>query len=154
MSDLKMAPETIVVDYVLDEPPHKVWRALTEPELVAAWLAPNDIRADLGHRFQVETTAEPGSAGAVQCEVLAIEPDRSISYSWREAREEGPALDSRVTWIITPTFDGGTHLRLVHDGFALTSGRALALAGAGRSIGRALSRRMLCVLADAFRIAA
>jgi uncharacterized protein YndB with AHSA1/START domain len=45
--------ETIVVDYDLAEPPKKVWRALTEPGLLAAWLGPNDIRPEVGHRFRL-----------------------------------------------------------------------------------------------------
>jgi len=151
MSDLATTTETIVADFDLAEPPHQVWRALTEPELLAAWLGPNDIRAEVGHRFQVQT-AEPGLDGAIQCEVLEVDPKRSITYSWREERDRGPALDSRVTWILTPTFVGGTHLRLVHGGFALSGGRALALAGAG--ISRALAWRMAGVLAAAFRLAA
>ena len=144
------APETIVADYDLAEPPHKVWRALTEPDLLAAWLGPNDIRPKVGHRFKVE----PGADGAVQCEVLEVEPNKTITYSWRESRNGGPALDSEVTWILTPTFTGGTHLRLVHDGFVLSAGRLLAMAGAGRSISRALVCRIEGVLADVLRLAA
>jgi len=144
--------ETILVDCDLAEPPHKVWRALTEPELLAAWLGPNDIRPEIGHRFRFE--AEPGSDGAVQCEVLDVEPNRSISYSWRAERDGEPALDSRVTWTLTPSFVGGTHLRLVHDGFALSAGRAVALAGAGQAISQILARRVVGLLADSFRLAA
>jgi uncharacterized protein YndB with AHSA1/START domain len=150
MSDTTTAAETIVTDYDLAEPPHKVWRALTEPDLLAAWLGPNDIRPEVGHRFNVE----PGTDGPVECEVLEVEPNRSITYSWREAKDGGPALDSQVTWILTPTFIGGTHLRLVHDGFVLSSGRALAMAGAGQTISRALMRRIVGLLAETLRLAA
>jgi uncharacterized protein YndB with AHSA1/START domain len=151
MSDLATTTQTIVADFDLAEPPHQVWRALTEPELLAAWLGPNDIHPEVGHRFRVET-AEPGLDGAIQCEVLEVDPKRSITYSWREERGAGPALDSQVTWILTPTFVGGTHLRLVHEGFALSAGRVLAMAGGG--ISRSLAWRMIGVLADAFRLAA
>ena len=142
--------ETIVADYDLAEPPHKVWRALTEPDLLAAWLGPNDIRPEVGHRFNVEQ----GADGAVECEVLKVEPNRSITYSWREIKDGGPALDSQVTWILTPTFIGGTHLRLVHDGFALSAGRALAMAGAGQAISRTLMRRIVGLWAETLRLAA
>ena len=30
----------------LPDPPEKVWRALTEPELLAAWMMPNDIKPE------------------------------------------------------------------------------------------------------------
>jgi len=153
MSDLATPTQTIVADFDLAEPPHKVWRALTEPELLAAWLGPNDIRPEVGHRFQVET-AEPGTDSAIQCEVLEVDPKRSITYSWREERGDGPALDSQVTWTLTPTFVGGTHLRLVHYGFAPTGGRVFALADAGHAISGALARRMVGILAEAIRLAA
>lgn len=151
MSELTETTETVVVDYDLDEAPHQVWRALTEPDLLAAWLGPNDIRAEVGRRFRVD--AAPGSDSTVECEVLEVEPGRSLTYSWREARDDGPALDSQVTWVLTPTFTGGTHLRLVHDGFGLSDGRILALACAGRAISLALASRIMGVLADAFRLA-
>ena len=42
-----METQSIVVDYDLPYPPEKVWRALTEPELLAAWLMQNDIKPQL-----------------------------------------------------------------------------------------------------------
>jgi uncharacterized protein YndB with AHSA1/START domain len=149
MSELDTDAETIVQDFELDAPPHQVWRALTEPELLAAWLGPNDIHAAVGRKFSIE--AAPGSGAPVECEVLEVEPDRSLTYSWRERREQGPALDSRVTWILTPTFIGGTRLRIVHDGFALGGG---ILAMAGGALSRALAPRTVGLLAAIFRLAA
>ena len=52
--------QSIVVDYDLAQSPAKVWRALTEPELVAAWLMPNDLRAEVGHRFTFRAQPMPG----------------------------------------------------------------------------------------------
>ena len=157
MSDIEMTPateETIVVDYELAEPPHQVWRALTEPDLLTAWLGPNDIRPEVGHRFRIDAAPEQGRDGDVQCEVLEVEPNRSLTFSWREQRDGGLALDSQVTWTLTPTFVGGTHLRVVHDGFVLSGGRVLALAGYGAGISRALAWRLVGLLAANFRVAA
>jgi uncharacterized protein YndB with AHSA1/START domain len=120
--------EAVVVDCDLDEPPHQVWRALTEADLMAAWLGPNDIRPEVGHRFEVQP--EPDAGASVSCEVLEVEPDRTLTYSWRETREDGPPLESQVTWTLVPRFDGGTRLRVVHDGFTLVGGRVLAMAAA------------------------
>jgi uncharacterized protein YndB with AHSA1/START domain len=113
------AEDSIVVECDLAEPPEKVWRALTVPDLLAAWLMPNDIRPEPGRRF---TLRAPGAkAGGTQCEVLAVEPNRLISYRWRSADRErdasGRSLDSVVTFVLTETETGGTHLRLVHEGF-------------------------------------
>ena len=53
--------QSIVVKYELAQPPEKVWRALTEPKLLAAWLMDNDIAPIVGHRFQFR--AQPAQAG-------------------------------------------------------------------------------------------
>ena len=117
--------EPIVLDYDLDEAPEKVWRALTQPHLVAAWLGPNDIVPDAGRRF----TLEPTPAKAVECEVLEADPERRLSYRWREAGDGGGLTDSTVTFEVTPTPLGGSHLRLVHSGFrAAGAGSLLGLA--------------------------
>jgi uncharacterized protein YndB with AHSA1/START domain len=111
-----MSQDAIVIDVALDAPPGLVWRALTEPALVARWLGANDVEARIGRRFTVEPTAgEP----PVDCEVIEVEPDRRLSYRWRDGGEGAAALDTVVTWVLDPTPDGGTRLRLVHDGFPI-----------------------------------
>ena len=104
-------------------------------------------------RLVIRFNVEAGPDGAIECEVLEVEPNRSITYSWREATDGGPALDSRVTWILTPTFIGGTHLRLVHDGFVLSAGQVLRRS-AGQGLSRALTPRTVAILAEAPRLAA
>jgi uncharacterized protein YndB with AHSA1/START domain len=113
------AADSVIVECDLAEPPEKVWRALTVPDLLAAWLMPNDIRPEIGRRFILQA---PGAkTDGTQCEVLAVEPHRLISYRWRSADCErdasGRRLDSVVTFVLTETETGGTHLRLVHEGF-------------------------------------
>ncbi|MET3521238.1 MULTISPECIES: SRPBCC domain-containing protein [unclassified Mesorhizobium] len=113
----------------LADPPEKVWRALTEPELLAAWMMPNDITPEVGSRF-----AFAGPEAPIECEVLEAEPGRLLRYSWRERpgaddADKLPALDSIVTFTLARTVSGGTHLRIVHDGFARTP--AVVMAGAG-----------------------
>ena len=112
--------ESIIVECDLAEPPAKVWRALTEPALLASWLLPNDIRPKVGADFTFQAEAEAGS-GTVACRVLAAEPPHLLRYSWRgdDANPHAPdrVLDSVVTFVLTETANGGTHLRLVHDGF-------------------------------------
>ena len=121
-------------DCELPDPPEKVWRALTVPELLAAWMMPNDIKPEIGSRF-----AFAGPAAPIECEILDAEPGRLLRYSWRErpkpadaARRQGldSPLDSIVTFTLHPTVSGGTHLRIVHDGFARAR-PAVAMAGAG-----------------------
>ena len=111
---------SVIVECDLDEPPEKVWRALTVPEHVADWLLPNDMRAEPGSRFTLK--ADEVDGGNITCDVLAIEPNRLISYSWRgeEALRDADdrPLETVVTFILAENGSGGTHLRLVHGGFA------------------------------------
>ncbi|WP_434722734.1 SRPBCC family protein [Mesorhizobium sp. RIZ17] len=114
----------------LAEPPEKVWRALTEPELLAAWLMPNDMMAKAGTRF-----AFAGPDAPIECEVLEAEPGRVLRYSWRERpgaddASRLPAFDSVVTFTLARTASGGTHLSIVHDGFVRVA-EPVAIAGAG-----------------------
>ncbi len=130
------AQDSIIIDCDLAEPPEKVWRALTEPALLAAWLMPNDIRPEVGHRFAFQ--GQPDASGAIACEVLAVEPNHLLRYSWRGSEPgldaAGP-LDTTVTFVLTGTASGGTHLRIVHSGFAPALQRPLTmLAGAGSAL--------------------
>ena len=115
--------QSIVVEYDLPYPPEKVWRALAEPELLARWLMPNDIKPEVGHRFTFRAAPVPGWDGIVHCEVLVVEPHRRLRYSWRggsdRLKEYGAPLDTVATWTLARTASGGTHLRLDHDGFPL-----------------------------------
>ncbi|PLP58556.1 ATPase [Mesorhizobium loti] len=124
------APEDIVVECDLPEAPEKVWRALTEPEIVAAWLMPNDIKAEAGHRFSL------GTEGRIDCTVLEAEPGRMLRYSWREfSRPEGTSgFDSVVTFELARAANGGTHLRIVHDGFITQTTAVCSISGADCSI--------------------
>ncbi|TWS94466.1 SRPBCC domain-containing protein [Reyranella sp. CPCC 100927] len=117
MTDDRACDDSITVECDLDQPPAQVWRALTEPELLAAWLMPNDIRPAVGDRFVLQ--GEPDVGGAIDCEVLAAEPHRLLRYSWRG----GEGLDSVVTFELAGTPSGGTHLRIVHNGFATMAPR-------------------------------
>lgn len=124
--------ESVIVDCDLAEPPEKVWRALTVPELLAAWLMPNDFSPQVGHDF----TFRPEQGAGIACAVLAVEEPSLIRYSWRE---DDQPVDSIVTVRLTPLVGGGTHLRLVHTGFPMRASRAsLALARAGRTMAMAL----------------
>lgn len=124
--------ENIVVECDLTEAPEKVWRALTEPEIVAAWLMPNDIRAETGHRFSL------GTEGRIDCTVLEAEPDRLLRYSWREhgaaGSEQASGFDSVVTFELTRAANGGTHLRVVHDGFIAATTTTCSISGANCSV--------------------
>lgn len=105
--------ETLAFEAELRHPPEKVWRALTEPELMAEWLLPVlgfDLRP--GAAFTLKAPqAYPGWDGTVSCRVVEVEPHRKLSYTW-----EAIGLDTVVTFTLTPT-ESGTRLSIVQSGF-------------------------------------
>lgn len=112
------AVRDIVVEQVLPHSPAVIWKALTSAELIARWLMPNDFEAVVGKRFSFTTRPIGDWDGVVQCEVLEVEPERRLVYSWKGGADSGAArrLDSVVTWMLEPAA-GGVRVRMVHAGF-------------------------------------
>jgi uncharacterized protein YndB with AHSA1/START domain len=123
MSDVR----TVTVERQLPFAPAKVWRALTQPHLMAEWLMQNDFVPAVGHRFQLR--GEWG--GVLDCAVLVIEPEKTLSYTWNHAHAD-PAynLESVVTFTLTAT-DGGTLLKVEQAGFRPEQKQAFGGAKAG-----------------------
>lgn len=116
-----------VVEREFAHPPEKLWRALTQPHLIAEWLMKNDFKPAVGHRFNL--TGEWG--GVLDCEVLEVEPNRTLSYTWDFAHDDPAyALKSVVTFTLTPT-GAGTHLRMEQAGFRPDQKQAYGGAHAG-----------------------
>jgi len=113
MSDATAETRSVILERDLAWPPEKIWRALTQPHLIAEWLMQNDFQPVVGHRF--DFTADWGS---VACEVLEIEPNRTLAYTWGAM-----GLESTVTWTLTPTATG-THLQMEQAGFRLDQEQA------------------------------
>ena len=63
----KADTQTVSLEYDLPYPPAKVWRALTEPELLARWLMANDMDAKVGHNFKLTSKPMPQWDGIVRC---------------------------------------------------------------------------------------
>jgi uncharacterized protein YndB with AHSA1/START domain len=97
---------SVVVEREIPYPAEKVWRALTQPHLIEEWLMKNDFRPAVDHGFTLR-----GDWGSVDCKVLAIEPNKTLSYTW-----DAMGLESTVTWTLTPS-GAGTHLRMEQAGF-------------------------------------
>jgi len=104
--------ETISFEFDLPHSPEKVWRALTDPALLAEWLLPAiGLQLEPGAEFMFKTQPYPGWDGTVNCRFLEIEPQRTLSYTWTV-----PFLDTVVTFTLTPSALG-TRLSLVQSGF-------------------------------------
>ena len=119
--------KSVVVEREFAQPPEKLWRALTQPHLISEWLMTNDFAPKVGHNFNLR--GEWG--GVLDCEVLEIEPNETLSYTWDFASDDPAfALKSVVTFTLTPTASG-THLRVEQAGFQPTQRQAFGGANAG-----------------------
>ncbi len=102
----------------MPQPPSTVWEYLTNSDLIAQWLMPNDFQPIIGHHFMFRTrpVREMDFDGNVYCQVLEILPLKKLVYSWKFGPEPGKInLDSLVTWTLASK-DRGTELNLVHSG--------------------------------------
>lgn len=99
------------IERVYPHPRERVWRAITEPELLARWLMPNDFAPVVGHEFTFRTEPGPGFDGIVRCRVLAVEPPHSVSFTWT-----GGPIDTVVTITLFEHPDG-TRLSMLQTGF-------------------------------------
>ena len=116
MTEAPAGTRTVVVEREIPHPPEKIWRALTEPHLIEEWLMKSDFKPAVGHRFNFRAERADWKM-VLDCEVLAIEPSRKLTYTWNFAGND-PAhrLESVVTWTLTPT-GTGTLLRMEQAGF-------------------------------------
>ena len=98
--------KTLIVEREMPHSLEKIWRALTQGPLIEEWLMKNDFKPVVGHSFDLRA-----DWGVVNCQVLAVEPNKVLSYAW-----EAMGLKSVVTWTLAPT-STGTHLRMEQSGF-------------------------------------
>ena len=102
---------TLVVEREIAFPAEKLWRALTQPHLIEEWLMKNDFKPAVGHCFNLRKEPKPDVSIVVDCEVLKVEPNKALSYTWNAF-----GLESVVTFTLTPT-ETGTRLRVEQSGF-------------------------------------
>jgi uncharacterized protein YndB with AHSA1/START domain len=106
------AVRAIAVEEDLDAAPETVWRALTQSDLFARWLMPNDFVPMVGHRFTFRTEPVPGFDGVVHCQVVEVTAPKRLQMTWA-----GGALDTIVTFTLAP-LGSGTRLRIEQNGFS------------------------------------
>ena len=106
-------------------PVEKVWRALTEPQLMGLWLMNFDndegemtahFRPVVGTKDRLEARQGRGWRGYVVGDVLEVVPSQRLVYTWAH----NPAQDAqpiRIAFTLEPT-PTGTRLRMVHSGYA------------------------------------
>ena len=66
----------------------------------------NDFKPVVDHKFNLRA-----DWGAVDCQVLKVDPPKTLSYTWA-----AHGLESVVTWTLTPT-SKGAKLQMAQSGF-------------------------------------
>ncbi len=109
----KVTPDirTVTIEREVAHPPEKIWRALTQPHLLEEWLMKTDFKPEKGQKFTFSRQPQPDINVVVDCQVLDIEPNRSLSYTW-----DAFGLESVVTFTLEPTATG-TMIRMEQTGF-------------------------------------
>lgn len=105
------AIRTVVIEREFAHSPEKIWRALTQPHLIEAWLMQADFKPVKGHRFTLRNEPRPEVKVVIDCEVLDVEPNQTLSYTW-----DAFGLESVVTFTLEPT-PSGTRVRMEQTGF-------------------------------------
>src|SRR3978361_762210 len=95
------ATRSLVIEKEFPYPPEKVWRALTEGTLIKEWLMDNDFQPVVGAQFNFRATPMPNWNGLIDGEVLIVEPNKKLSYTWSSL-----GLNSVVVWTLTATKEG------------------------------------------------
>jgi uncharacterized protein YndB with AHSA1/START domain len=162
----------IRIQRVFPHPIQQVWRALTDARILGSWFMENDFAPTMHHQFTFRKPPQRGWDGITHCEVLELEPQIRVAYSYRgratgektlscagieservQAAAKGifTELDTVLRFTLTPVrgSDGteSTRLLLEHTGF---SGLKLVLVsfvmGAGWK--KILSQRLSAALAE------
>jgi uncharacterized protein YndB with AHSA1/START domain len=102
---------SVVIEREMPHRPEKIWRALTQSWLMEEWLMTNDFQPVVGHKFRLRATPAGNWNGIIDCEVLDVEPNSRLSYTW-----DSLGVGSIVEWTLTPT-ESGTHVRMEQSGF-------------------------------------
>lgn len=108
----------VITDCELDARPEKVWRALTDPELLSVWLLPTEDKQGQGLNLTLDG-AEAGLSDKIRCRLITSDPYCLLRFSWREEQidtdgDKNRVPDTIVTFSLTKILSGGTRLQIFH----------------------------------------
>jgi uncharacterized protein YndB with AHSA1/START domain len=125
MTPMSAGNAVVRLERTISAPPHRVYRAWLEPDLLRSWLAPGglevtrvEIDERVGGHYRIWQADSGSDAGGFDCEVLELVPDQRIVFRWGfvgPERSDGPAYDSLLTITLREAPGGGTALTLVHE---------------------------------------
>ena len=103
---------TVALDFQFKSSIDKVWDALTDSDTLTKWVAQNDFKPIVGHKF--EFVLNPTQNWVVSCEVLEVDKPHRLSYTWVGFGGES----NTVTWTLKQIADGTVDLHLEQSGIS------------------------------------
>ncbi|HEX9987815.1 MAG TPA: SRPBCC domain-containing protein [Chloroflexia bacterium] len=112
----------IEVDVVVDATVEEAWDAWTTEEGIVSFFAPAcniDLRVGGPYEIFFNPDAEPGMRGADDMQILAVQPQKMLSFTWNSPSEFGEARH-QWTHVVVRLMEVGerqTRVTLFHDGW-------------------------------------
>ncbi len=108
-----MPGRTFTIERIFNAGRKKVWRALTEKDLMKQWyfdLA--EFKAEVGFTFEFKGGKEGGTQYLHHCEITEIIPEKKLTYTWCYVGYEG------ISYLTFELFDEDENTRLIltHSG--------------------------------------
>lgn len=92
------------LERTFDAPPELLWRALSEPAELSAWLADATLEHQIGGTVELRF-----DDGRMRGRITDFDPPRVLAYTW----DEGDGRESHVRFELEAAH-GGTRLTLLH----------------------------------------
>ncbi|WP_435923100.1 SRPBCC family protein [Paenibacillus sp. DYY-L-2] len=105
------------MDFQFTTSVEKLWSALTDSNKLAKWIADNDFKPVVGHRFQFRHQPNEYWDGIVDSEVLIVDEPTLLSFTWAVGDER-----HTVTLTVQDLGDGKVNLRLEQTGITNEQG--------------------------------
>lgn len=100
----------------------EVWQAWTTPEGARTFFAPEcriELRVDGAYEMYFDPGAAPGSRGGEGLRILALQPEKMLSFNWN-APPELPEVRDQHTHVVVRFYEVDsrhTRVTLIHDGW-------------------------------------